>query len=235
MTAQPATVRRFGIGLVAACAALLTSACAAGQVVQTAEQTPAVDGSNSSVGDIQLHAVAIKAPAVNCYLPGSSAALTFVVVNRGSQDATLTDITSPRFGSWAVAANGDDAAAFQRADAGTGSCAPQPSGSAGSAGSSPAAAPGGPSEPLPKAGNSLTIKAGHQLSIGVGQGEQAAADQVVLVRQLTGGPLWPGNAVQMTFTFGQDGATTFTVPVQLSTVPNNLTIPSPGSTTSPIE
>lgn len=234
MTAQPATVRRIGIGLVAMCAALLTSACAAGQVVQTARQTPAIDGSSGQVGDIQLHAVAIKAPSTNCYLPGSDAAMTFVIVNRGAKDATLTNITSSRYTSWVVAANGGDAAAFQRADAASGSCAPQPSGSAAGS-SSPAAAPAAPSQPLPRAGNSLTIKAGQNLSLGVAQGEEAAAQQVVLLRGLTGGPLWPGNPVQMTFTFGGDGSTTFTVPVQLSTAPNNLTIPSPGSTTSPIE
>lgn len=232
MTAQPATVRRIGIGLIAACAALLTSACAAGQVVQSVQQTPAIDGSNGHVGNVQLHAVAIKTPSVNCYLPGSDAPMTFVIVNQGRNDVTLTGISSPRFSSWVITQNGDEATAYQRADAGTGSCAPQPSGSASSGA---AAEPSQPSQQLPKPASNPVIKGGHSLSIGVTQGEDAAGEPVVLLRGLTGGPLYPGEGVQVSFTFSEGGSATFRVPVQLSTVPNTATVPSPSSASSPLE
>ncbi|MDP9092464.1 MAG: hypothetical protein M3N95_05835, partial [Actinomycetota bacterium] len=66
MKAQPAMRRHFGIGLLAVCAALLTS-CAAGQRAQTAEVSPAIDGAAAKVGTLELHEVAIKAPSGNSY------------------------------------------------------------------------------------------------------------------------------------------------------------------------
>jgi copper(I)-binding protein len=40
-------------------------------------------------------------------------------------------------------------------------------------------------------------------------------------------PLFPGSAVKLTFTFAKAGAKTVTVPVQLTTVPNQATLPAP--------
>ena len=100
MIAPPAAIparpirRRIAVSLLA-CAALLTSACAAGQHAQTAEQTPAMDAGGGAVGTIQLHAVAIAAPPNGpSYSSGQDAVLNLVIVNTGTSDDTLTGIST---------------------------------------------------------------------------------------------------------------------------------------------
>lgn len=100
MIAPPAAIparpirRRVAVSLLA-CAALLTSACAAGQHAQTAEQTPAMDAAGGAIGTIQLHAVAIAAPPNGpSYSSGQDAVLDLVIVNTGTSDDTLTGIST---------------------------------------------------------------------------------------------------------------------------------------------
>jgi copper(I)-binding protein len=116
--AGPVTVRRLGIGLAVA-AALLSSACAAGQHAQTADEKATLDGTDVSIGSIDLRALAVEPPVTNDYAPGSSPALKLVIVNSGATDDRLTGITSPLIGGWgaftsksaaAAAANPDPAA-----------------------------------------------------------------------------------------------------------------------------
>lgn len=102
MDAKPATARLVRIAAAVAAAALLTSACAAGQQAITSEEQPTLDGTNGSVGSINLRGVTLQSPpssAVN-YPTGSKVAIRLVLVNNGSQPDTLTSVTSPAFKSW---------------------------------------------------------------------------------------------------------------------------------------
>ena len=98
MKAQPAMRRRFGNGIIAVLAALLTSllmsSCAAGQKAQTAEETPAIDGANAKIGSIELHEVAIKAPSGASYAKGATAEVQLAIVNTGSADDTLIGVST---------------------------------------------------------------------------------------------------------------------------------------------
>lgn len=86
------------IGL-AACAAVVSVAltgCGAGQVSQTANQEPAVNGAAATAGNIALRNVHLRAPQVTDYVqPGSDAELLLVAANN-SADANdkLVSITS---------------------------------------------------------------------------------------------------------------------------------------------
>jgi copper(I)-binding protein len=220
--AKASIARRMGIGLVATCAALLTASCAAGQHAATANESPAIDGTSGLVGSIHLAAVALKAPPVSCYLPGGDAALTLVIVNVGHSADTLSTVSSPRFKSAIVAASPDDAASYLQAEPGTGSCAPTPSGSA----SSPAVVVP-PSQPLPAPAKPQSIAPGQSLQLGVTDtGADAPSGPVVVLRGLTGGALYAGTSIPVTFSFADAGDVTLTVPVQLSVAPNSSTIPA---------
>jgi hypothetical protein len=91
--------RRVAAVLVAG-ALTLTSACAAGQVAQTANQKPTIDGTEANVGDIGLRGLAIVAPTSNFYPVGSSARVRVVVVNSGEQGDRLTGISSSSIAGW---------------------------------------------------------------------------------------------------------------------------------------
>jgi copper(I)-binding protein len=86
------------IGL-AACAAVVSVAltgCGSGQVSQTANQEPAVNGAAATAGNIALRNVHLRAPQVTDYVrPGSDVELLLVAANN-SADANdkLVSITS---------------------------------------------------------------------------------------------------------------------------------------------
>lgn len=92
-------VVRAGLGIAAIGAALLTSACGAGQHAMTAEEVPAIDGQNAAVGHVALRAIAIAAPTNGSVSVGDTAQLTFVVVNDGPSDDQLVRVSSTAFSS----------------------------------------------------------------------------------------------------------------------------------------
>lgn len=102
MDAKRATTRLVRIGAAVAAAALLTSACAAGQHAITAEELPTLDGTNGRVGQINLRGVTLQAPASGAvnYPAGSRIPIRLVLVNNGQQPDTLTSVTSPAFQNW---------------------------------------------------------------------------------------------------------------------------------------
>ena len=157
MKAKATIARRIGIGLVAASAALITASCAAGQQAATAEQHPSMDGTNGTIGHMQIHAVAIEAPAGPCVLPGGDAALTLILVNIGRSADSLQSVTSPRFSSSAAVASADDLAAYAKVDGGTGTCTQA---------SAPASAPSDTSS-LPAGAGAQTIAPNHARQLGV--------------------------------------------------------------------
>lgn len=82
-------------------ATALTAGCAAGQLAQTAEQKPSLDGTNATVGSIGLRGLAIEAPTSGpAYDTGAAAPLAVVLVNSGAKADKLTSITSAAFGGW---------------------------------------------------------------------------------------------------------------------------------------
>lgn len=206
MNAQSAFKRRLGIGLVAVLSASLTSACATGQLAQTANQVAAIDGTSAQVGSLRLLDVAIKAPPKGPgYGPGGTAQLQLVVVNVGHDKDTLQGITSPAAARFDVFVNSAEADAA--APSGSGSASAAPSGSTSASGS--AATVSATSSLAPSAPISLDVLAGRSLSLGV---TDAGA---VLVLHLTK-TLFPGTSVPITFTFANAGAVTISVPVKIS-------------------
>lgn len=79
----------------AATAAVTLAGCASGQVAETAEIVPAVQGSSSHAGPIDLHDVGVAPPPDQVYRRGADAELQFVVVNSGIDPDKLVWVTTP--------------------------------------------------------------------------------------------------------------------------------------------
>lgn len=204
MSSQPATARRIGIALLAACSVLLTS-CAAGRHAATANQNPPIDGTNGTVGALQLQAVAIAAPSTGqvSYAKGSDAALTMVLVNNGSGTDTLTGVSTSAAQNFAIFGSSAEASA---------AASPSASESASAKPSASATAHVG--------ATSVDIGAGQSVSFGVGSSSKA-----LLLLDLKD-VLYPAQSVQVRFTFAKAGSVTLTVPVQTSTSPASSTVPA---------
>lgn len=93
-TSQRRFTGRALLASVAVGAAIAASGCASGQIAQTAEEQPGVPGAEGSVGAIQLHNVAVAYPASGVYDVGSTARLTFVIVNDGDRGDRLVSVSS---------------------------------------------------------------------------------------------------------------------------------------------
>ena len=70
--------------------------CSAGQVAQTADMEPAVNGNTGQVGNIMLRDVQVAFPENGeHYGAGEDAPLLLTIVNVGGEDDRLTEVTSP--------------------------------------------------------------------------------------------------------------------------------------------
>jgi copper(I)-binding protein len=69
--------------------------CGAGQVAQTAEMEPAVNGNSGQVGDLMLRDVMVAFPESGRYEAGDDAPLLLTIVNVGSEGDELVGVTSP--------------------------------------------------------------------------------------------------------------------------------------------
>jgi copper(I)-binding protein len=70
--------------------------CGAGQVAQTAEMEPAVNGNQGQVGHMLLRDVMVAFPETGeAYRAGDDAPLVLTIANVGSTDDELTGVTSP--------------------------------------------------------------------------------------------------------------------------------------------
>lgn len=74
------------------------SACSAGQVTQTAGQERDKVGAMAEVGEIRLRAVEFAYPRGGVYDDGDDADLTMAIVNSGTEDDALVDISGEGFG-----------------------------------------------------------------------------------------------------------------------------------------
>lgn len=207
-------VSRFRAALVAVCAtgaALLTGACAAGQVAQTAEEKPALDGTYGQVGKIQLDGVAFRAPSGPSYAGGSSVPLTAYIVNNGQSADRLVKIQSSAFtGGWDVVS--------------TPSLLAGPSGAPTPA---RAGATNGRPQQIP-AGSAVAFGMQNLSASGAGSPESL----VLLGLAKQSSPLFPGSAIKVTFTFEKAGQATLTVPVQLGTKVPSASVPADSSSSA---
>ena len=74
------------------------SACSAGQVTQTATQERDKVGAMAQVGDLTIRAVQFASPGEDGYERGDDADLQLAVVNTGSEDDTLVEVSGEGFG-----------------------------------------------------------------------------------------------------------------------------------------
>ena len=216
----PASIARRLAVVAAAASALVLGGCAAGQIAQTAQEVSTLDGVHATVGELTITAYLQAPTGAPCYLPGAAVPLSLVLVNGGRTPDTLDSISSPRFTGMTVAADAADAAKVTSAASGSGSCG-------GTAAPVSAAAGGSPSGlPQPTSVPSLQPHSTTQLGV-TGTGQDLTANPVVLLEGLQGGPLWPGNSVELTFNFHNAGALKLDVPVHLSLVPHTAAVPTP--------
>jgi copper(I)-binding protein len=253
LVAESVTVRRIGVSLAVA-AALLTSACAAGQQAATSNEKPTLDGANAAVADINLRGVLVEAPTgvdSTHYPVGSDAELKVVIVNNGRNTDHLVSVSSPAFGDWGAFATTAQAARVEAANAAqrapkTTSAAPSPSatgtsasasGSASSTATSSTGASSASATPtptrtrkpraLPQPLSSIAIDPGQRK--GWGTPESKGTLLLLNATQV----IYPGTTIQMTFTFANAGSVTFAVPIELSTAPNAETMPPVPSSSVP--
>lgn len=87
--------RRLAAVAFAAVGILLVSACSSGQIAETAEEVPAVDGASASVGSIDLRDVTLAYPSTGFYPAGSKAPLQLAIINTSTRPDVLVGVHSP--------------------------------------------------------------------------------------------------------------------------------------------
>jgi hypothetical protein len=85
----------IAVGLVA----LGVAGCGSGQVTQTDNMEPAVNGNKGDVGALALRNVAIAYPESGGYDKGGEAPLLLTIVNTGGTDDELTAVSTPAAGT----------------------------------------------------------------------------------------------------------------------------------------
>lgn len=181
--------RTLGVGLAVAAAALLTSACAAGQQAATANEQNTVDGVNADIGSIHIRGMAIDPPTLY-YKKGDSATVKVVLVNTSQTKADLLDsVTSPAVTTWGTFNTTAEADAVLAAN--------QPGAASSSA-------------PPPTPDRQVLIPAGGRASYGTPESTGA----MVFVNFTR--DVYPGTTIPVTLHFAQAGTITVQVPVALT-------------------
>ena len=210
------TSRSVLAGLVVA-GGLALSACASGQIAQTAQMSPTVDGQMAQVGSLAIRNVALDYPVGGVYERGSDARLRMVVVNGGVAPDSLVSVSSPVATNVTISAGGSAEA--------TGSATPEPTGSA-SESASPTATPSdtasGTATPSASPGESASPTSSPTPSPTPENAQiQIAPNSYVSFREdgprimLTGltRQLRPGQNLAVTLTFQRAGSVTMTIAV----------------------
>ncbi|MCG8917827.1 hypothetical protein L6E12_18770 [Actinokineospora sp. PR83] len=195
-----------GLGLAAV---LGVTGCSAGQITQTDSQLPAVNGAERTQGAIALRNAVLAYPEGGSYPEGSEAPLVLTIVNTGSADDVLTEVTSPVAASATVTGSKDLPGGFA-IEVGTpgedvevgksSSVAPTPSGA-------PSSAPGSTTAPGSVA-PTTSAKAPN---------EKLGTLEIVLEGVNT--RLFPGKNVPVTFVFANAGPVTVELPIAASSEP----------------
>ena len=195
--------------------------CSAGQVTQTDNIEPAVNGNMADVGDIALRDVVLAYPKSGTYKKGDQAPLVLTIVNTGGTDDELVSVSSPAarsvqlIGSTKLPAHsrllvvvpeqptGSSSAAVTTT---TGSSAPgtttsPPETSGSGAASSSSSAPG------------TTVTPTSEVQTQVGRMSIVLTDLVA--------DLDPGKNVPVTFVFANAGSVTIQVPIDTPDTPRS--------------
>lgn len=197
---------------------LALAGCGAGQIAQTAQQKPTVDGQMAQVGPIAIRDAALEYPAGGVYERGSDARLRMVVVNTGIAPDTLVSASSPvatdvtiSQGASAEAAGGgtpepsasaSETASPSETPTDTASGTAEPSGSA--SGTPSAGASGSAAAPTPENAR-IQIPPNNYVSF-------REDGPRVLLTGLTQ-QLRPGQNLRVTLTFENAGSVTMTIAV----------------------
>ena len=212
------TSRSVLAGLVVA-VGLALSACASGQVAQTAQMSPTVDGQMAQVGSLAIRNVALDYPAGGVYERGSDARLRMVVVNGGVAPDSLVSVSSPVATDVTISAGGSAEV--------TGSATPEPTGSASESASptatpsdtasgtaTPSASPGGSASPSPTASPTPSpTPENAQIQIPPNSYVSFREDGPRIMLTGLTRQLRPGQNLVVTLTFQRAGSVTMTIAV----------------------
>ena len=212
------TSRSVLAGLVVA-GGLALSACASGQIAQTAQMSPTVDGQLAQVGSLAIRNVALDYPAGGVYERGSDARLRMVVVNGGVAPDSLVSVSSPVATDVTISAGGSAEV--------TGSGTPEPTGSASESASptatpsdtasgtaTPSASPGGSASPSPTASPTPSpTPENAQIQIPPNSYVSFREDGPRIMLTGLTRQLRPGQNLVVTLTFQRAGSVTMTIAV----------------------
>jgi len=212
------TSRSVLAGLVVA-GGLALSACASGQVAQTAQMRPTVDGQMAQVGSLAIRNVALDYPAGGVYERGSDARLRMVVVNGGVAPDSLVSVSSPVATDVTISAGGSAEV--------TGSATPEPTGSASESASptatpsdtasgtaTPSASPGGSASPSPTSSPTPSpTPENAQIQIPPNSYVSFREDGPRIMLTGLTRQLRPGQNLVVTLTFQRAGSVTMTIAV----------------------
>ena len=212
------TSRSVLAGLVVA-GGLALSACASGQIAQTAQMSPTVDGQMAQVGSLAIRNVALDYPAGGVYERGSDARLRMVVVNGGVAPDSLVSVSSPVATDVTISAGGSAEA--------TGSATPEPTGSASESASptatpsdtasgtaTPSASPGGSASPSPTSSPTPSpTPENAQIQIPPNSYVSFREDGPRIMLTGLTRQLRPGQNLVVTLTFQRAGSVTMTIAV----------------------
>jgi copper(I)-binding protein len=212
--------RRIAAAVIAIAALATTSACAAGQHAQTAEESPTLDGTAGIIGALHLNEVAIAAPTAGPSYPvGSAVQVLAAIVNTGTTPDQLVGVSATgATGSTLYASQTDAAAVLTATPSASASSAATDTSVAGSSSSAPsgtstsatASAPPSATSSAGTALNELDLPAGELTGLGLGP-----ADRVLVLTGLSA-TLFPGTTLAVTFRFASAGTITLQVPVMLT-------------------
>jgi copper(I)-binding protein len=205
-------------GLVVA-GGLALSACASGQIAQTAQMSPTVDGQMAQVGSLAIRNVALDYPAGGVYERGSDARLRMVVVNGGVAPDSLVSVSSPVATDVTISAGGSAEV--------TGSATPEPTGSASESASptatpsdtasgtaTPSASPGGSASPSPTSSPTPSpTPENAQIQIPPNSYVSFREDGPRIMLTGLTRQLRPGQNLVVTLTFQRAGSVTMTIAV----------------------
>lgn len=211
-------------------ALLGTVGCSAGQVAQTAEMPPAVNGNMGQTGKIMLRDVQVAFPDNGeAYTEGDDAPLLLTIANTGEDGDELVRVTSPAgqvqiIGNASLPANsaldvvrpGDNPAASSSAESSSSSASSSgSSASSTTTGSSSSAETTGSSTPSTATSGSGTASSSGSAAVTTTT-EESGTDVVgtisLVITGLTG-DLPFGKTVPVTFEFAKSGKVTVDLPV----------------------
>jgi copper(I)-binding protein len=225
------TSRSVLAGLVVVGGLALTG-CGAGQVSQTAVQSPTIDGISAQVGTMSIRNLALEYPDQGKYAKGSDARLRMVIANDGSSGDTLTAVRSNVSADVTIAAAASGAASGTptltapppsdtptatgtASGTPTGSTEPSDSSATGTATTGPSESPAGSASSSASASASATPSEAPAAPIAIppnGLVSFTGDGPTVLLTDLTQ-QLFPAQTLQVTLVFQKAGQVTMTIAV----------------------